>query len=378
MSSRVSESSFWQKVRKDFPLTQKWVYLDHASAGPVPKPIYENLKKTYWDKLYLGDVCWDEWMQRIEESRSLVAQLINADPSEVAFTASSSDGMNRIADLLPKTGKLVACDLEFPTTTVPWIYRGRKIHWLKPISGVVTPEQYLKAAGKNDVLLSSFIQYQNGLRQDMEAMGKMKQGRVFIANATQGLGCLPVDVKKWKVDFLCGNSYKWFMAGYGGGILYINKRWLKESKPAFVGWRSMRDPDHHDNRKIDLKLTAARVELGCPNFLAAFSLGEMARYFLEIGPSRIEKRILYLTDLLIEGLHSLGAEILSPLESKYRSGILVFKVKNPAKTAARLREKKIYVMPRGGGIRVAPHFYNNDEDIEIFIKNLKKVTTHAF
>ena len=133
----------------------------------------------------------------------------------------------------------------------------------------------------------------------------------------------------------------------------------------------MKHPEWMDNRRLEVKEDASRYEMGCPNFPGIFGLGAAIDYHSEIGVERIEERILALTDSLIKGLDARGFEIVSPREGRHRSGIVVFKVKDPESTCRALLKQGIYVSARGEGIRVAPHFYNTEGEIGTLLKKLE-------
>jgi cysteine desulfurase / selenocysteine lyase len=185
---------------------------------------------------------------------------------------------------------------------------------------------------------------------------------------------LKIDVKKWNADFLCTNSYKWLMGGYGGGVFYMKKKWISKFRSSSIGWRSMQHPEFMDNQKIEVKPEASRYEFGCPSFPSIFAVGAAVDYLSGIGMEKIENRILELTDFAVEGLQKKGFKIISPLAKKHRSGIIVFKVKNPQLVCKRLLGKGIYVSARGAGIRIAPHFYNSHNEIEMFLTKLLQST----
>lgn len=362
-------ASFWQKIRKDFPVASKYAYLDHAAGGPIPTPVFSKVQKYYKENIDASDFAWMKWVKRREEARRTVAKFINADPEEVAFVGSTSQGMNYAAEMLSNEGSILLNTSEFPSSTVPWLWRRAQIVWQKPKGGKLdfaALKTHLSAGVKT--IVTSFVQYGTGFRQDLEKLGKIKGNRYLVVNATQGFGALPVDVKKWNADFLCTNSYKWMMGGYGGGVFYIRKELLTKLRPATVGWRSMRMPELMDNQKLDLTPHAMRYELGCPPFPAIFSLAAACDYQMKIGVEKIAKRVLELTDFAVEKLQEKGFEILSPLEPEHRSGIVVFKVKDQARLWKKLMAHKIYVSPRGGGIRVAPHFYNSFEELDKMVR----------
>lgn len=364
-------SFFWQKIRKDFPITKKFIYLDHAAGGPIPVPVFSRVKQYYQENIQASDFAWGKWVKRREEARRTVAKFINADPEEVTFIGSTSQGMNYAAEMLAGEGPVLTNTSEFPASTLPWLWRSAQLVWQKPRDAKIDlPSFKILLSPGIKTIISSYVQYGTGFRQDLEAIGRLKGKRYLVVNATQGFGALALDVKKWNADFLCTNSYKWLMAGYGGGVFYIRKELLSRLRPGTVGWRSMRVPELMDNQKLDLHPHAMRYELGCPPFPAIFGVAAACEYQMKIGLQKIEKRILELTDFAIQKLQEKGFEILSPLEKKHRSGIVVFKVKDPAKVWKELLAKKIYVSPRSGGIRIAPHFYNSMEEIERFVKLL--------
>jgi cysteine desulfurase/selenocysteine lyase len=365
---------FWEKIREDFPSTKHSIYLDHAAGGPIAIPVKEEIQRQLIENSVEADFAWPKWMSRREQTRESVANFVDCDPEEVTFVHSTSEGMNHIADLISDKGDVLTSDSEFPSSTLPWIHRKNNITFQKTKnSKVCHAELQNLLSPKIKTILSSYVQYGTGYRQDMQSLGSFKEERFLVVNATQAFGCLPVSFKKWNADFLCANSYKWLMAGYGGGILVIKKKWLAEFKPAFVGWRSMKNADAMDNQKIELLESASRYELGCPSFLTIFAVGAAVNYLGKIGILRIEERILKLTDYLIRKLEESHFEILSCLEKKHRSGIVVFKIENAQIIWKQLLAKKIFVSPRGGGLRVAPHFYNSFQEIDVFIDTLNDI-----
>ena len=363
----------WSKIRKDFPITKRFTYLDHASASPMPAPVYRAVRRYYDELGGFADFSWNRWITRREEIRKKVAQFIHAEPDEIAFTTSTSHGMNLIAELIAEKGAVLTNDLEFPATTVPWIWRNAKLKFLKSQNGTISLSsirQNLTSGIK--IILTSFVQYQTGFKQDLEALGRIKGNRFLVVNATQGFGYLPIDVERARIDFLATNSYKWLMAGYGGGILYMNRKWIRKFKPNSAGWRSVPHPEQFDNRKAVLKHDASRYEFGCPPFPHIFAIGAALDYISEIGFSRVTSRISALTGFLKDRLWKSGFKVLSSDLPEHRSGIVVFSVKKAQKLTNQLLARRIYVSARGGGIRVAPHFYNDEEDLDHLIQVLKE------
>jgi len=363
--------SLWKDIRKDFSITRESVYLDHAAGGPIPRPVLEAIQQFQKENAEGADFFWLDWMRRRDEARQTAADFIGAEPEEIAFTSSTSHGMNLVAELVAQEGQVLLNESEFPSSTVPWLWRKAQTVFQPTEESRVSFETLRRSLTPEiKTIVTSFVQYGTGQRQDIGAIGRIKGDRYFAVNATQGFGVIPIDVKKWNADFVCTNSYKWMMAGYGGGILYIRKPLLDLFPPQGAGWRSMVGCDLMRNKNLEMKKTGERYEWGCPNFSAMFGFAAAARYFSQIGMNQIEKRVLSLTDYLIARLHDKKIQVLSSLDPTERSGIVVFEKKDPVKVWQRLLAKKIYVSPRGGGLRVAPHFYNTEEEIDNLISAL--------
>ncbi len=365
----------WKKIRKDFPVTRNFLYLDHAAAGPLPRPVYEEGVAFLKQSHVVGDLYFDRWLEHREAVRAKGAALIGAHADEIGFTHNTSEAMNIIADHMPEVREVVLGTLEFPSSTVPWIHRNVPVRWVKPHDGgKLSVDSYARAIDKpKGVIVSSLVQFCNGFRQDLKALGAAKKNHYFVVNSTQGLGVFSVNVRRDKIDALASGSYKWFLAGSGGGIVYLSRKLLAKGRPAYAGWRSIASKKYLGNKDFTLRQDAGRCEYGCPSFQNIFMIGRAIDYQKAIGYENIARKILELTAELIEGLQRLGLRVDSPLETKHRSGIVVFAHDDAQRLAASLYQRRVFVSARGAGIRVAPHFYNDSGDIQKFLKILKTV-----
>jgi cysteine desulfurase / selenocysteine lyase len=230
-------------------------------------------------------------------------------------------------------------------------------------------------AANTRILVTSYVQFSTGFRQDLLALGRWCRERdlIFIVDATQGMGVFPIDVVGSGIDFLVFSGYKWAQAGYGVGGLYVAPRFLNPTSFPVAGWWSVRDPEAVVNNRLDLKGTAAAVEVGCPHFAGIFALGAALKLFEEIGKSRIEERIHELTDYLHQQLEAERLNIASPKNREQRSGITIVEMRNAADIVKHLAEKKIIVSARGKGLRVSVHIFNNFDDIDRLIVALREL-----
>ena len=364
----------WADVRAKFPVTKRSVYLNAAAAGPLAETTARAGAFYYEQMMNDGDTHWDEWLAKREEVRARVAAFINAEPEEIGFTTNTSSGMNIIVDALEKHGEVISCDLEFPVTTIPWMHRRIPVHLVKSVAGVVKPDDLRAAMNTHTGILSlSYVQYSNGFRLDLEELGNIKGAHALVVNASQAAGAFEIDVKRMKIDALCTTGHKWMLSGYGSGFVYLSKELLAQSRPRAIGWLSVQDPYGDSNNEVHLRNdVSSRSELGCPHFAGIFALGASIDLMRSIGIENIQARALELNQRLTTRLGEIGWKVLSPLaEEKYRSAETLVAAENPGRIVGELAKRKIIVTEKPQGMRVATHFFNNEDDIERLIEALK-------
>jgi len=366
----------WQSVRREFPVTERLAYLNSAGAGPVSRASAAAATEFYRETLETGDKRWFDWLERRERARAAVARLVNADPEEIAFTTNTSTGMNLIIDALEGRGRVISCELEFPVSTIPWMHRGMRVHFLPARGGALAAEDVRAAAtGRTGVICLSHVQYSNGFRAPLAEIGEGKGGHAFVVNAAQSAGVFQIDVKHMKIDALCSTGHKWMLGGYGSGFVYLSRALLEETRPRAIGWLSAENPFKMRNDEFQVRGdAAARAELGCPHFAGIFSLGAAADYLLQTGTLEIERRALALNRHLTERLAASGWHVLSPLgDEAWRSAETLVGTEDPARVARHLSVRGVSVTQKPEGIRVATHFFNDEEDIARLIAALEEI-----
>lgn len=366
----------WNEIRKEFPVCEKYVYLNPAGGSPMSRSASESGQLFYKEMLEFGDTYWETWLERTEKTRSALAEFIGAGRDEIGFTTNTSHGMNLVAQMLKNKGPILTMRDEFPSTTFPWLNQGTEIKFVEPNNHGYSINDIKKGLTPDiKVLVSSYVQYCTGFRQDLEALGEFCKDNnlIFVVNATQALGIFPVDVKKCNIDFLMFTGLKWATAGYGIGGLYVDRKWLSPDNFPFAGWRSVEIPEKMDNTAMELKNEVSVIESGCPHFPNIFALGGALKLFNRIGPENVVKRVLSLNRLIEEKLAELGIGVIAQKEDKHRSGILIAKIENPKEIVGKLSEKNIIVSARGEGIRISNSIFNNEEDIERLMDELKEI-----
>jgi cysteine desulfurase / selenocysteine lyase len=366
----------WEHIRRDFPVLEHTTYLNSAAAGPVPRPVMEAATNFYREMMDGADARWDEWLERREDVRRRVAKFINADPEEIALTTNTSSGMNTIVDALEGRGAVISCELEFPVSTITWLHRGISVNLLEAIDGQLRIEDVRRAMTERTAIIClSHVQYSNGFRANLLELGSSKNNHTLVVNASQSAGAFEIDVRRMRIDALCATGHKWMLAGYGSGFVYLSRRLLDETRASRIGWLSVEEPFADSNRDFRVRTdAAARAEWGCPHFAGIFALGASIDYLSNIGAQNIEERVLFLNRYLTKRLSEEGWRVLSPLsDESMRSAETLVATERPKRVVAHLARRSIAVTEKPQGIRVSPHFFNNEADIERLITALNEI-----
>src|SRR5205809_2207596 len=267
----------WREIRALFPAAEHYAYLNSAAAPPLSVLAAREGKRYYDEMAEHGDVAWDRWLCQAEQVREKLANFIHADARSIAFTYSTSHGMNLIAGILDHCGDVLCPADEFPSCTLPWLQQRYRVHFVRSRDrGVVDVDDIQRRITTEiRVLVTSYVQFATGFRHDLVALGRLCRERnlVFVVDATQGMGVFPIDVVNSGIDFLVFSGYKWAQAGYGVGGLYVAPRFLNPTSFPVAGWWSVRDPEAVVNDRLGLKETAERLAVGCPHLAGIFALG---------------------------------------------------------------------------------------------------------
>jgi selenocysteine lyase/cysteine desulfurase len=369
-----------EKVRSQFPITKNRVFLNHAAQSPLPKPVADAMHK-YIDE----SSSFATYAKEYEDlGKPFFAKLINAETGEIAVVENTSVGMNIAANVLhPKPGsKIVTTDLEYPSVVYPFLRKslGVEVEYVKNVKGKVLLEDVERVVDdKTAAVAISHVEYANGFRHDMRAISEIahEHGAYVIVDAIQSTGAVSVDVKRDNIDFLTASCYKWLLSPPGAGYFYVREELIQKFEPPFTGWASVKQEifnttDFWDIWKLELSETATRFEVGSPSYISLVGAREALKLLLSVGISNIERRILGLTDHLIDSIKDMNLDLQTPEEKACRSGIVNFRVENPRQVAEELGRKGIIVSARSNGIRVSPHFYNTEEEIDALTDEIRK------
>jgi len=370
------------KLRSEFPVTRKYAYFDHAAVGPLPTRAVNAAGRVTEEKCD-GDLHWQSWEETVEATRDLVAGLIGASAEEIALVHSTTEGLAIVANGLSyeKGSNIVTCDMEFQSNLFPWqaIARrqGLELKVVRNRDGRLRMEDFSDAIDANTKLVAvSYVQYSNGFRIDLEDLSKIahENDAYIVTDAVQAVGQMPVDVSKLGVDFLATSGYKWLLSPIATGFLYVRRDLFDELWPTIVGYRSDEQPWDFEFREFRPARNARRYESGQLNFPGFAGMRESVELLRTFGPDTVWRKILSLLNRLLDGIKgNAGVQVRSSLDGVSRSGIVNLTCKDPDSVAKRLLEHAVVVSVRSGGLRISPHFYNTENEIDKLVSELSSL-----
>lgn len=363
------------EIRSLFPVTNNYIYFNHAAVAPLPVPVYAAMEQHLRSLREQALVDWPEWGAKVRRVRELCAQLINAKSREIAFAANTSTGLSLVANGFDwQAGdNIVSADCEFPANVHPWLRISREygveLRRAQERDGRLETEEILGLIDdRTRVVALSFVEFASGFRNDLATIGRYCRERdvLFVVDAIQGLGALRLDVERDCIDALSADAHKFLLGPDGVALFYVSERARPRIRPTLAGWLSVKDPNDHGNLAQGFAESGKRYEPGSLNSAGVFGLGAAIELMLQVGPERIENYLLELTGYLCEQLSARGYRLVSSRRPGEASAIVC--CRHDHYTAEqlydRLNEQRIITTPRLGRLRISPHFYNTRAEVD--------------
>ncbi len=370
--------------RCQMPVADRWAYLDHAAVAPISGPAHAAMEQWGCTALKDGAVHYADWIARLERLRSLAAESVGADPGEIALLSNTTAGINLVAEGFPwQAGdNIVTRADEFPSNQYPWLNLAKRGVEVRRLAvgedGYLDLDRLADACDRRTRIVAlSWVGYANGWRHDLDQVAQLvhDRGALLLVDAIQGLGVFPLDVRQTPIDFLAADGHKWLLGPEGAALFYCRREHLDVLRPLGLGWNSVVDAHDFTRIELTLKPTAARYEGGSPNCAGLIALGASLELLTSFGFEAIAARVLELTDRACRRLSAAGAQILSNREGNHRSGIVTFLFPgvDPQHVRRRCLDRGVVLSCRGGGLRISPHAYNNDTDLDRLIEAVESV-----
>lgn len=368
------------KIRSDFAACQDSIYLDTAYVAPLPKPVLDAgmgfLQRR--SEGTAGRV--EDWLQLMDTLRSSVAEWINAEPDEIAFTTNTSDGTNLVAGSLnlDANDNVVIDELDYPSNSAVWHSnegaRAAEKRIVRAKDGAATVQDFAKMVDNSTKMISvSYVSHRNGYRHDLKGLAELAHahGAFLHVDASQAIGALQFDVKESGADFCTCGTYKWQLGPLGLAFFYVRQELLPMVQSPRYGWMRVKTwADAAHLEPVELYENAKKFESATVHFQGLYELSEAVKYIKNIGMENIERQVLHLSSRLYRGLADLDIAIMTPPGNL--SGIVTCQVKNRERMNSLFQEKRVVISMRPQEMRISPHFFNTDEDIDNFLNLMEQ------
>jgi len=355
------------------------VWLNCAHQGPLPSVAADALAEAVRWKRAPYELTAERFRTVPERLRKSLAHLIGAEPEEVILGNSASYGLHLIANGLGlrKGDEVIVMATDFPSDILPWLRLERDgviVNQLRPRGHVLEPDEILDHINTRvRVLCVTWVHSFSGWAVDLDALGSLcrDRGILLIVNASQAIGARPLDVKTTPVDAIVSVGFKWLCGPYGTGFCWLRRELLARLRPLQAYWLAMLSADDLAER-VDVKLPGvidhrAFDIFGTANFFNFVPWDAAIDYLSTCGITAIADYDQQMIQKLIDGLDRRRFVVSSPQSGSRRSTLLVLSDRAEHRNAAlhqSLAAAGVHVALRTGQLRISPHLYNTDADID--------------
>ncbi|MFP4625958.1 MAG: aminotransferase class V-fold PLP-dependent enzyme [Natronomonas sp.] len=363
------------ELRADVPALEETTYLNFGAHGPSPRYVVDAATSFLETHEYdsAGSNPYQTAYDEYDRARAKIADLLGSQPSEIALTESTTDGINRFAGAIKfePDDVVVRTDLEHPAGILPWKRleaRGVEVRVVESTAGRIDTEAFADAVDGATLACFSAITWTHGTRLPVEELSDIARdaGTISLVDAVQVPGQTPIDVTDWGADVVVGAGHKWLLGPWGAGFMYIDREFADDLVPGSIGYRSVETPN---DSEITYKPGAPRFEIGSSSPMPHAGLVEAIEAIEDVGISRIEERIERLTHRLKDGIDD--ERLLSPRQ--FESGLVTIDVEDPEATVERFAERGIVIrsLPTPDAVRVSVHAVSTGREIDAVLDALE-------
>jgi kynureninase len=367
-----------KRYREEFPTLASGIHLLSHSLGPVPRAVRQSMTEYYdaWEHHTSEDAWATSWWTLSRRVGDRIARILGGAPGSVQIEPNASIALATVASCFDfKSGnrnKVVTTALDFPSMEYFWDGQrqiGAKIEIVPSANGVSVPlERILEAIDSNTCLVAlSHTSYRSSWRVDAAAVVERAhaKGALVLLDVYQSAGVVQLNAADWNVDFLIGGTIKWLCGGPSCGYLYVRPDLQRDLRPRLTGWVAHDSPFDFAHAPMRYAKSIRRFAQGTPSIPALYSAIPGLEIIESVGVSEIAAESQRRTESMIDFARARGWTVNTPLEKNQRGGSVMIGVDNAQLMAERLAERRVFVDWRpGAGLRVSPHFFNTDEEID--------------
>jgi kynureninase len=371
--------------RSEFPVLERTAYLISASLGPIGTRARSRLDAYLdaWASKGAPDLVWfEDIFPAMGDLKRTFAGMTGCDPDELAITTNISVALSTIATCLDLSGsrnRVILSELDFPTDGHVWLAQpGAEIVWLPSEDGLTIPlETYADAIDERTALVMvNRVLYRSSAIMDAKAVCAIAReaGALTFVDDYHGAGIVPLDLHDLGCDLYSAGVLKWLCGGPGLAFLYARRDLLPSLEPRITGWFATDEPFSFDAQHLVYHPSARRLEHGTPPAPVVFLAQGGLDVITEVGVERIRVRQGELTDQVIAGADELGLPVRTPRERRARGGVVNVGVGPRAgEICHALLARDVCTDYRGDGLRVSPHFFNTEDDIDRMFAELGRL-----
>ena len=374
--------------RDEFPVLARRTYLISASLGPLSRRSRRLAEEhlDLWEALGPEELWFEHGIPRLQEVRERFGRMIGADTDEIAIVPSVSSGLSSIATALDLEArpKIVLSDMDFPTNHYVWRAqerRGAKLDViLSPDEIRVEEEDYVaRIDDQTSVVNVNRVFFESSWILDLAPIitAAHERGAIVVVDDFHGSGIVPIDVHELGVDFLLSGVLKWLCGGQGLALLYCRRDLIEPMQPLVAGWFGTEDPFDFDRSELRFRSDARRFETGTYTLPQAWTAAGGLSIIEEVGVENIRARNQELTTAVIDRADDMGLEILSPRQETRRGGLVRVRIPGGREVTERvlhaLFERDVVLDSRGDALRISPHFFNDESDLDRCFQQLREV-----
>jgi len=373
------------RYRSEFPILEHTTYLISNSLGAMPRAVYDAMKGYADTWATRGVRAWEErwWMLAAEEGDE-IGTLMNAAKGSVSTHQNVTTCQAIVASCFDFSGKrnqVVYSDMNFPSVMYFWEAQrahGARVRMVKTDDGITVPTERLLDAINEDTLLVaiSHVIFRSAYINDAKSIIEKahKVGAHVVLDTYQSLGTVPIDVSALDVDFACGGVLKWLCGGPGVGYLYVRPDLGKKFEPTFTGWTAHQNPFGFEIGPIRYTDPPYRFMNGTPHIPSLEAARPGLKIIAQVGIERIREKSKRQTARLIELADKHGWRVNTPRDPERRGGTVSIDMPDSQEVCSQLLKRDILVDWRPkAGVRMSPHFYNTDQDLETAISAVEEI-----